>query len=417
MPVSQPAPPRLHVLIIGGGIGGPALGLFLKKAGISCAVYETHPFTEQVGGGLNVASNGMNVLAELGLADTLLSQGTPARHFIFKSSQGRRLARVRYGDPARYGQPCVSMTRATLFATLTAELRAQGIPVHYQKQLTALTERPTGLTAHFADGTAAEGDLLVGADGLHSRTRQLLLPTGPGPAYVGIIGIGGMPTLAQVPEAGAEDSQNLVYTFGPNGFFGYGGSDAGRLMWWANLPQPRELSPQELRDLDPAAVQQAMLDRYQHYPAPIPALIRRTPLPFSGNVYDVPTLPTWHQGRVALLGDAAHAVSPNAGQGVSQALEDALYLARTLRDCQGDYAWAFRQYERERKPRAEKVVAEGRARAADKELLSPFASALRNLLMALFIPLFGKKSTDWMLSYRLDWASSQYPESPPESFR
>ena len=413
MPVPQttPLPPAPHVLIIGGGIGGPALALFLKKAGISCAVYEAHPFTERVGGGLNVASNGMNILAELGLADGLIAQGTPARHFLFKSSRGRRLARVRYGDPKIYGQPCVSMMRATLFATLTAELHAQGIPVHYRKQLTALTETPTGATAHFTDGTSAEGDLLVGADGLHSRTRQLLLPQAPGPAYVGIVGIGGFPTMAQVPGVGTEDSENLVYTFGPNGFFGYGGSDAGRLMWWANLPQAQELGPAELHGLDPAALRQAMLDRYQHYPAPIPALIRHTPAPFHANVYDVPTLPVWHRGRVALLGDAAHAVSPNAGQGAAQALEDALYLARTLRDSQGDYNWAFRQYERERKPRAEKVVAEGRARAADKAVVSPFASALRNLLMALFIPLFGKKSTDWMLAYRLDWRSEQYPVS------
>jgi 2-polyprenyl-6-methoxyphenol hydroxylase-like FAD-dependent oxidoreductase len=146
-----------------------------------------------------------------------------------------------------------------------------------------------------------------------------------------------------------------------------------------------------------------MLSIYCGYHEPIPRLIAGTGPPVKLNIYDILGLPVWHKGRVAVIGDAAHAVSPSAGQGASMALEDAMYLAKLLRDLQGDHELAFELFERERKPRVERVVAEGRHRSSSKKSVSPFESTLRNAMIAIFFNLVGERSQDWLYKYRIEW--------------
>lgn len=395
---------RGHVLVIGGGVAGSVFALFLKRAGISCSVYEAYPYTENVGGGLNIAPNGMSVLAELGLAEPLIARGTPTRDFVFQSYRGRQLARFRFGDPKRYGQPAVSMLRATLYQEVVRASRQAGIETHYEKRLVSIEESSSGVTAKFADGTSADGALLVGADGVQSAVRKYLLPSGPSASYVGVVATGGFPAVTNIPSARPNDTADMFYTFGPQGFFGYSGGNAGEFMWWVNLPRKHEYSADELHKFQWSDVQKELLDRFKGYPKPVEDLISATTDPLRLNIYDVQSLPRWHRGRVVLIGDAAHAVSPNAGQGASMALEDAEYLAKLLRDCD-DYKQAFNWFEKDRKPRAEKIVAEGRARSSDKEIVSNFASMIRNLMIAIFVPL-GKYRSDWILQYKIPWKKS-----------
>jgi 2-polyprenyl-6-methoxyphenol hydroxylase-like FAD-dependent oxidoreductase len=393
------------VLIAGGGVGGPALALFLKKAGISSAIYEAYPYTQGVGGGLNLAPNGMNVLTELGLAETLLTRATVARVSVFMDERGKSLRRLPYGDPRRYGQPAVSMSRALLFGLLAEELRRQEIPIHYEKRVSDVEENGDSVTITFADGGSAQGDLLIGADGVRSAVRSSLTPNGPLPAYTGIIGIGGFTPLPALPAISPADIEALTYTFGPRGFFGYGGADNGTMMWWSNLWRKREFSHEELADLDQRAIQDELLQRYRGYHEPIASLVTDSTSVLRMNIYDILSLPTWHKGRVALIGDAAHAVSPNAGQGASMALEDAMCLAMLLRDC-GDHARAFTEFERLRKDRVEKIVAEGRRRGGGKEEVSAFQSRLRNTMMKFFLGRANEKGDDWLFSYKLNWNES-----------
>jgi 2-polyprenyl-6-methoxyphenol hydroxylase-like FAD-dependent oxidoreductase len=105
-----------------------------------------------------------------------------------------------------------------------------------------------------------------------------------------------------------------------------------------------------------------------------------------------------------LIGDAAHAVSPNAGQGASMALEDAMYLARLLRDGD-DYEEVFARFEQDRKPRVERIVAEGRRRGTDKQIVGPVQARIRELMIAVFVNLFGPRGDDWLHSYRVDWTA------------
>ena len=146
-----------------------------------------------------------------------------------------------------------------------------------------------------------------------------------------------------------------------------------------------------------------MLERYTSYYQPVPDLIARTSNIIAHNIFDVRSLPRWHDGRVILIGDAAHAVSPNAGQGASLALEDAMYLAKLLRDCPGDYRTAFERFEQARKPRVERIVAAGRRAASDKMIVTSLHSKIRNWMIGFMLRLVGIPGQDSAFRYRIQW--------------
>lgn len=404
-----------HVIIAGGGIGGLTLALFLKKAGISCDIFEAYTYKASAGGGFNIAPNGMNVLDSLGLAHQVIAAGAVASEFHMRNGQGKMIARMANGSVKKYGQPAVSLSRAALYDILLQELDEQGLTVQYGRRLTNIRQDPWGVTAVFADGTEAFGDILIGADGVHSVTRRILFPDGPVPAFTGSKNYGGFVPLAAVPEMTSDEINSLTFTFGNNGFFGYCAAGDGKAMWWSNLPSDTPFTKEELEDTTLEGVKAEMLARYQDYHTPIGSLIANTEKVLKVNVSDIASLPAWFKGRVLLIGDAAHAVSPNAGQGASMALEDAMYLAMLLRDAGvGAYTGVFRKFEAERKPRVEKIVAEGRRRGKSKAILSPWQAKIREWMMAIFIPLFAQRSFDWLYRYRLNWREKAWKVLKPE---
>jgi 2-polyprenyl-6-methoxyphenol hydroxylase-like FAD-dependent oxidoreductase len=288
-----------------------------------------------------------------------------------------------------------------LYDILNEAIRERNIPIFFEKRLKTLAQTKQGVIAHFEDGTYAEGDLLIGADGVHSQTRRIILPNGPKPEYVGIISVSGVTPASAVPSMTLPEKQSFNFVYGANGFFGYSGVEHGDLMWWSNLRQP-QLSREQLADLSLESIQQQMLALYGSFHEPIPTLIRQMTSPLKLNVHDIQSLPTWRKGRVLLIGDAAHAVSPNSGQGASMAFEDAMYLAKLLRDS-ADYEQVFARFEQERKPRVEKIVAEGRRRGNDKEAISPLKARMRDLMMTILINLFGIKGQEWVYGYQVAW--------------
>lgn len=391
-----------HVLIIGGGIAGNALALFLQKAGISCAVYEAYSYKDAVGGGLGLAPNGMNVLAALGLADAVKAQGSLALENCFYNGHGRILARMKNGSVEQYGQPAVSLLRPSLYDVLTEAAQRQGVHIEYHKRLRSITQDGDKIVAYFEDGTSALGDVLIGADGVRSQTRRLILPDAPEPEFVGIIGVGGVTPASALTGMTTRQKQAFSFTYGAQGFFGYCGGANGDMLWWSNLPRDKELSRDELTNFSLEELQRDMLALFGDFHEPIPTMIRNTHSPIKHNIHDIQSLPRWHRGRVLLIGDAAHAVSPNSGQGASMALEDAIYLAKLLRDSE-NYEKVFAQFEHDRKPRVEKIVAEGRRRGGDKGQVSPLAAVIRDVMMTIFINLFGVRGLEEVYSYKIDW--------------
>jgi 2-polyprenyl-6-methoxyphenol hydroxylase-like FAD-dependent oxidoreductase len=179
-------------------------------------------------------------------------------------------------------------------------------------------------------------------------------------------------------------------------------------MWWTNLPRERPYSESELQSLSSDVLREQLLDRFVNYYAPVPQLVARTRDIIALNIFDIQSLPRWHAGRVMLIGDAAHAVSPNSGQGASLALEDAMYLAKLLRDCGGDYGAAFTRFESDRKPRIERIVAAGRRAASDKSIVSPFKSKVRNIMITMMLRFIGMPGITDVIGYRIDWERDEF---------
>lgn len=187
----MPHRPR-KALIIGAGIAGPVAAILLRRAGIESAIYEAWPYSKGIGGGLQIAPNGMHVMDEIGLATELISRGSIAESFDFYSQEGRRLGSINRDMARRFGQPAVNVCRATLNEMLIDKAWCACVSLYFDKRLIKIEDRgDQPIIAYFADGTTAEGDFLIGADGVHSITRRQVVPDGPTPFNTGLIGFGG----------------------------------------------------------------------------------------------------------------------------------------------------------------------------------------------------------------------------------
>jgi 2-polyprenyl-6-methoxyphenol hydroxylase-like FAD-dependent oxidoreductase len=191
--------------------------------------------------------------------------------------------------------------------------------------------------------------------------------------------------------------------FGKHAFFGYTVSPTGEIWWFANPPCGRELSEQELAAIPTAEWQRRLIDLFAADAAPTEAIITATHGALTASkTYELPTVPTWRRGRMIILGDAAHAAAPSSGQGASLAMEDAVVLAKCLRDLP-DVEQAFAVYEHLRRHRVERVVAHG-ARSSSGKAVGPITRVLRDLLLPLLLKRFASAEAQaWIFSYQVDW--------------
>ena len=332
-----------QVLIAGGGVAGTATALALHRAGLTAAVYEAHPYGgDDAGAFLTVMANGMAALAAVGAAESVVDASFPAAAVELSDATGRHLGRRPIEGPAR------TLSRATLYRVLQELATARGIPVVHGKRLAAATAGDRGVQVRFADGTGAEGDILVGADGIHSVTRRLIDPQAPAPRYTGQHVVYGY--ADGNPAGGAPDTYHMVS--GGKAFFGYTAPGDGRTWWFARIGGDTGsggTTAEQWRRL--------ALDALAGDATPAAAIIEATGGEVvGGDSYDIPTTPKWHNGRMVLVGDAAHAASPAAAQGASMALEDAVALAGALGE-HVDPAKAFAAYEQRRRAETEETVA------------------------------------------------------------
>ena len=385
-------------LIIGAGIAGPVTAIFLKRAGFDAEVYEAWPHATGIGGGLQIAPNGMHVLAELGLADEMIRRGSIAESFDFYSQGGRRLGSVNRNMKERFGQPAVNMCRATLNEALLNKAWCSNVELHFEKRLARIEDRPDQpVVAHFADGSSTEGDFVIGADGVHSATRRHVIPDGPTPFDTGLIGFGGFVPRSLIE--GTPIGQRVATTFGQSGFFGYGfcssDPDDG-VMWWSTQPS-HGVDAATFRAMDQAALRQHLRGFHAGWHDPIPQIIDAAANIMVTDTLDVASLPTWSRKRTLLIGDAAHATSPHAGQGASLALEDAMRLGRLMRDGQ-ELGLTFQNFEHERRARAEKIVAVARRNGNSKREFSATGAWIRDHMLKWLLPVTSR-GMDFMYAY------------------
>ncbi len=402
------------ILIIGGGIAGPVLALFLKQAGFCAHIFEAASGPSETGGGLGLAPNGMNVLAAAGVIDQVRNVSVTSHEWAFENQYGKLLACNSAGDPALYGHAGIMITRAALHRVLVDRAIQQGISVDYNKRLVSIEDKPgKPIVAHFDDGTSVQGDLIIGADGIRSQVRQAVMPDAPKPVYSGLSAPGGISPCLEgdvIPRS----NQRVHFIFGKDGFFGYFNvvtPDGPRTMWWSTASAPLE-DREKTATTTMAEHKQRLLALHGDWASPISQLIQSAEEILNVAIHDVPSLPSWSVGRTLLIGDAAHAVAPHSGQGASMALEDAMYLAKLLRESNGtSIEQIFAAFEQHRRPRTDKVIALGRRNGQHKQRMSPIQFWIKQQVIRIFVPLTRQKKQDWLLSYKVDWPG--LPPAPP----
>ncbi|MGW4634714.1 FAD-dependent oxidoreductase [Nocardia sp. NPDC004415] len=383
-------------LIIGGGIAGPVTAAALHRAGIDAHVYEAYSGpSDGIGSGLALAPNGLAALDLLGAGDAVRAIALPCAHM--RLAVGGREHEL----PMLADQPPLQVVdRGELHRALHDHAVAAGVPFTYDKRLTHVEEHPDGVTAHFADGTTATADILVGADGIRSTVRTLIDPEAPGPDYTGMLGFG-----AQIDCDPALPDDTMVFAFGAKAYYLYWKHADGRVTWGANLPSAQYYSLTEARAV-PAEYWLRVLRETYAPDTPGGEFARRTTaanLEITGALHIMPPVPHWYRDRLVLVGDAVHAPSNSSGQGASLAIESAVQLARCLRDLDTP-AESFAAYERLRRTRVEDITARA-AKINHSKTPGPLARKIMNALMPLMVRtvMNPEKTMGAERRYRIDW--------------
>ncbi|MDT0459195.1 NAD(P)/FAD-dependent oxidoreductase [Streptomyces sp. DSM 41527] len=344
-----------RILVIGGGIAGTATALALHKAGFEVAVHEAHPDTaEDIGAFLAVASNGMRALAELDASGVVAALGFPLRSMRVLDAQGGQLIEVPLGEADDPWLWYRCLRRGELNAALQAEAVRRGIRLSHGARLVSVENEQDEVTVRFADGSVATGDLLVGADGLSSTVRQSVAP-GVEPVYAGQGVFYGYTSS----NPAAEGTGQFTTVRGSAAAFGYMVSPDGETYWFARVS--RDAVPaDELAHPTPSRWRDQLVALLAKDATPAADIVAAsTDDIMATNATEIPPGTSWRSGRTLLIGDAAHAASPVTGQGASMALEDAVILAKSLRD-DPDLDSALSLYEACRRPRVEhNIIASG----------------------------------------------------------
>ncbi|MFJ7414079.1 FAD-dependent monooxygenase [Streptomyces sp. NPDC098077] len=361
---------RRKAIVIGAGIGGLTAAVALRRAGLDVEVYERAAELGAAGSGLSVMSNALAALDSAGIDLGLEKRGQVLESYHVRTARGRLIREFPFPDIiGRLGVPSVLITRSALQAAL---LEAAGsIPIVLGAQADRFDpDRPGGgVRVHFTDGTRADGDVLVGADGFNSAVRRQL--TGPDEPSRDS---GYICWLALVPFEHPDFSQGSVTHFWGSGQrFGLVDMGGGTLYWWGTKNMP----PEESNDWQgsKADVRRA----FAGWAEVVQEAIARTP---EESILAVPSrdrafLERWGRGPVTLLGDAAHPMLTSLGQGSCMAIEDAVVLARHLAGT-SDSTVALRRYEDERRERTRGIVAASRSISTFEQSVNPVRRPVRD---------------------------------------
>jgi len=347
----------MKAIIVGGGIAGLASARTLTRRGWQVEVLERAPKFTEVGAGLSLWPNALRALDALGVGEPVRGRATPEGQAGIRDAAGRWLSRTDTAELERRYGPAVMIHRADLLAVLRAAVPADAL----RPGATVTAVRPDGTVLHSAGVSRA--DLVVGADGVRSITRQSVWPDAPGPRYAGYTSW----RLVTPPVPVTESSES----WGRGERFGYAPLPGGPVYCFAAANAPEGARDDGLAGL---------VRRFGSWHDPIPALLEAADpdAVLHHDLYELPPLKGYTSGAVVLVGDAAHAMTPNLGQGACQALEDAVVLGNVM--ASGDELAA---YDRQRRPRTQMIARRSRRIGVAAQWASPAAVSLRNTALRL----------------------------------
>lgn len=374
----------MRVVIVGAGIGGLAAAVALQRVRVETVILEQAAEIREVGAGVSLWSNAMSALRELGVQDKVMAAGSVVERIVSQTLNGRHLGVDDLSEISRsVGEPSICVRRAALQQILLEELPSSSVRTGMR------CIGFEGPTAVLEDGQRIEGDILVGADGIFSVIRDQLHDKAE-PRYAGYTCWRGI-----YHGEGVLPDRTSLLALGCGSQFGLWPCGAGHFYWFLtkNSSSRRTKSEPGVQAVAMCA-QQSSLIREIIAGTAEDSIIQN-------DIIDRPPLSWWGHGPVTLLGDAAHATTPNLGQGACQALEDAVILADSLHRRHAAEA-ALRDYESCRIPRTSSIVRDSWRSGRILQLDHQSQEALRNWFMGTRI---GKHLTEWtfrkLLSYRL----------------
>jgi 5-methylphenazine-1-carboxylate 1-monooxygenase len=362
----------MHAIIVGGGIGGLTTALMLHARGISCAVYEQAEAIRELGVGINTLPHAIKELKELGLLKALDRVAVRTSELFYMNRLGQVVWHEPRGLDAGYDVPQFSVHRGRLQKVIHAAVRRRlgKDAVHTNCRLTAFKQIKRGVSAEFRDrkgriAATAHGDLLIGADGIHSTVRGAMYPNEGPPRWKGIMlwrGATDWPSFftgRSMIIAGGIREKAVIYPIGA-------GSEPGRnLTNWAILSKVSDgrTPPPRREDWSRPGIAAELMPHLESFSIPqidVKALVVATDQFWEYPMCDRDPLPRWSDGRVTLLGDAAHPMYPHGSNGASQAILDARCLADALAQT-GNPRQALAAYEAERLPKTAEIVLSNRS--------------------------------------------------------
>ncbi|MFD3257985.1 FAD-dependent monooxygenase [Paenibacillus lentus] len=384
----------MKAIIIGAGIGGLCTSIALRKVGVHTVLFDRRADVHLGGAGIGLGANAVRALQMLGAGGELFDYGKTMSRIQIMTEQGKILSNAHTAVISRkYGLDNVNMDRAKLLKILLRSAD-RGHPVQTRKECIGFEQHPGGVKAWFKDGSSEEGDVLIAADGLRSTIRRMLLP-GTEPQYAGYTCWRSVVPVnpAQAPY----DPDAFTETWGVNGRFGIVPLANDHIYWFACI---------NAKESDPRLAEYTASDlaqHFRHYHEPIPRLLAA-----SGNeallhhdIMYLPPLRRYAFGRVVLLGDAAHATTPNMGQGAGQAIEDAVILAGHIKHTQ-NVETALERYNKQRVKRTASITRMSGRIGRIAQLNRPAAVSLRNAVMPLLPNAFIAWQMEYLYRIRLD---------------
>jgi salicylate hydroxylase len=343
---------KLRVLIAGGGIGGLTAAAALLQKGIDVAVYEQARELKEVGAGVQLAANGTRVLHALGLGEEMKAisceaQGKEIRHW--RTGETWKLFDLGPASIERYGFPYLTVYRPDLLEVLArAVRRAKPDAIRLGARAVGFTQDASGVALALENQTV-RGDVLIGADGVHSCVRQALFGADR-PEFTGVIAWRGIVPMERLPQHMARRvGSNWV---GPGGHIVHYPLRAGKLM---NFVGALERADWQVESWSARGTNAELAADFRGWHDDIQAFIREIEAPFKWALMVRPPLERWSVGRASLLGDAAHSMLPFLAQGAVMAVEDGYVLARCLAEFES-VETALRHYEAARRERTRRTV-------------------------------------------------------------
>jgi 2-polyprenyl-6-methoxyphenol hydroxylase-like FAD-dependent oxidoreductase len=378
----------MKINIIGGGIGGLTTAIALQQKGFSVTIYEAAPVIREVGAGLWVAANAINIFERLGFADEIKNAGNQLESSMLADHKGKPMSKVDFKKIINsYGNGTTTIHRARLQAILMSHVEKGSIEIG--KRLKKIENTEGSVKVHFEDGTISESDILIGSDGIHSVVREQIFGTVP-------LRFSNQTCWRGIAKMRLENTKNAAELWGTKSGLrsSYSQINDEEVYWYITKKE------KEGTKKTTSEVKNYLVNLVSEFQSEIKNVLQNTDNEaiIQNDLSDLTPMSSWHKGNIVLIGDAAHASTPNLGQGACQAIEDAYVLVECLakNSNASPISEAFLAYEKLRMEKANFVVKTSMQIATLNNIGGAIGYRFRNGLMRMIPSSVGEKQFDYL---------------------